>query len=91
MGVEVPVGATVAQADDPDTEVGEAQSMGTDGLPRLRIPNAIARQYTAPLKWRRVDVPTPALELPLPVDGRWPALLADYNERLHAKATAMVR
>jgi hypothetical protein len=84
MGIAVPEGAVVPQGGDTDLPEGTDQPAGDGGLPRLRIPNSIARQYTAPLKWRRVDVSAPVLELPMPADsGSWSTLLADYNQHLH--------
>ena len=84
MGVVVPEGAIVPRGTETDLPEGSDQPASA-GLPRLRIPNTIARQYSAPLKWRRVDVPAPVLELPMPAgaDG-WSTLLADYNQRLQA-------
>lgn len=85
MGVEVPVGAIVPQGSDADLETSETVQPSSDGaLPRLRIPNAISRRYDAPLKWHRVDVPVPALELPLPVDNEaWQPLVANYSQQIH--------
>lgn len=85
MGVEVPAGAIVPQGTEADLDATQsAQDSDDGGLPRLRIPNAIARRYETPLKWRRVDVPVLPLELPLPVDGEaWQPLVADYSQQLH--------
>lgn len=85
MGVEVPAGATVPQGIEADLNRGQtAEAPDYSVQPRLRIPNAIARRYEAPLKWRRVDVPIAPLELPLPVDAEvWQALVAGYTQRIH--------
>lgn len=85
MGVEVPRGAILPQTAELDSEGDEtSQSADDSGLPRLRIPNAIARRYDAPLKWHRVDVTTPALDLPLPIDSEaWRTGVAAYTLLLH--------
>lgn len=84
MGVEVPAGAIVPQGAEADLETAQSVEVPEEGaLPRLRIPNAIARRYEAPLKWRRVDVPVPPLELLLPVDAEaWGPLVADYSQQI---------
>ncbi|ANM08337.1 hypothetical protein AMC78_PD00833 (plasmid) [Rhizobium phaseoli] len=84
MGVVVPDGAVIPGP--AETDPGLSPTAQTDaGLQRLRIPNAISRRYEAPLKWRRVDVPVPTLELALPVDDNaWQAATSDYTSRLHA-------
>ena len=85
MGVEVPAGAIVPQGTEADLDATQiAQALDDGGLPRLQIPNTIARRYEAPLKWRRVDVPVVPLELSLPVDAEaWQPLVADYSQQLH--------
>jgi hypothetical protein len=84
MGVGVPNGAIVPLGAETDPQPSDTAQPASSGLPRLRIPNGISRRYETPLKWRRIDVPTPVLELPLPVqaDG-WRPLVADYTARLH--------
>lgn len=85
MGVEVPAGAVVPQGAEADLDASQVSPPSSDSAPlRLRIPNAIARRYDAPLKWRRVDVPVPPLELPLPADpGVWKRQSTDYSQQLH--------
>ena len=85
MGVEVPAGAVVPQGTEADLDATQtAQALDDGRLPRLRIPNAIARRYEAPLKWRRVDVPVLPLELPLSVGPQaWQPLVANYSQQLH--------
>ena len=84
MGVGVPDGAIVPQGVETDPDSSEVAKPAGGDFPRLRIPNGISRRYETPLKWRRVDVPTPALELPLPMrSDEWQAQVADYTARLH--------
>lgn len=83
MGVGVPDGAVLPV--DPDTEV-EPSDTGAAATPRtsrLRVPNALSRRHETPLKWHRVDVVPPVLELPLPVDGDgWRTAADEYSARL---------
>lgn len=86
MGVEVPAAAQLPSGDDRDA----GQQGVDDTVPpppviggRLRIPDAISRQYEIPQKWVRVDVAVPALELPLPCDP------ADWIERATAHANRL--
>ncbi|MGX5668837.1 DEAD/DEAH box helicase family protein [Rhizobium daejeonense] len=84
MGVVVPDGAVIAGPAETDPELSQPAQTNA-GVQRLRIPNRISRRYDVPLKWRRIDVPLPMLELSLPVeDNVWQAAASDYTSRLHA-------
>lgn len=83
MGVVVPEGAILQL--DADTDVEESGTQSVGGAARLRVPNAISKRHEAPLKWRRIEVPAPVLDLALPVaDEGWGPTLAEYNVRLAA-------
>lgn len=90
MGVQVPAGAIVPQGTEAELDSAQtAQPSDQSALPRLRIPNAIARRYEVPLKWHRVDVPILWLELLLPVDpDAWRSPVADYCQQLNAAIRA---
>ena len=78
MGIVVPDGALIVQSEDAPAEDGQGRE--TSERPRLRIPNRLSRQYEAPQKWRRVDVPSPTLDLPLPVNRQqWEALAGTFS------------
>lgn len=84
MGVVVPDGAVIAGPAETDPELSQTAQPNA-GVQRLRIPNRISRRYDVPLKWRRIDVSVPRLELSLPVDDNaWQAAASDYTSRLHA-------
>jgi hypothetical protein len=87
MGVVVPEHAILPAGDDRalDDTGGEIESTPpTTG--RLRIPDALSRRYETPLKWMRVSVEPPILELPLPCDpAAWERIAATYSAALCAR------
>ena len=72
MGVDIPPTAQLPGGDDRDAATDDVDAV-TPPSPvlggRLRIPDAISRQYEVPQKWIRVAVAVPVLELPLPCDA----------------------
>ena len=86
MGVVVPTGAVLPAGDDRtvDDAGGEVEATAPT-VGRLRIPDAHSRRYETPLKWIRVTVEAPILELPLPCDPTtWERLSAQYSAALCA-------
>lgn len=84
MGVAVPTNAVLPAGDDRTIDDGGGEVEATPPtLGRLRIPDAHSRSYEAPLKWIRVAVDAPVLELPLPCDpAAWGRISADYSAEL---------
>ena len=84
LGVVVPERAILPAGDDRtvDDAGGEIDSTPpTTG--RLRIPDHLSRRYETPLKWIRVSVEAPILELPLPCDpAAWERIAATYSATL---------
>jgi len=86
MGVDVPAAAQLPGGDDRDA----GQEGIDEAVPpppviggRLRIPNAISRQYEIPQKWIRVAVDVPVLDLPLPCDpADWDRRATEHGTRL---------
>lgn len=87
VGVAVPEHAILPAGDDRvvDDTGGDIDSTPpTTG--RLRIPDALSRRYETPLKWIRVPVEAPILELPLPCDPvAWERLATTYSVALCAR------
>ncbi|WMT87492.1 helicase-related protein [Pelagibacterium sp. 26DY04] len=83
MGILVPEGAVIVPDDD-GTQQSQDDAPSTVPIStRLRIPNALSRKYETPAKWRRVDVATDALVLPLPVNvGAWEAMADAYSQQI---------
>lgn len=88
MGIVVPTGALITQGNDDQDEDAEQDQEVPAGTPiraRIRIPNRLSRQYEAPTKWRRIDVPVETLVLALPVDRlSWERSADAYSARLIA-------
>ena len=87
MGVSVPQGAELPAGDDRDeAEGGSALDPSPVLNGRLQIPSQHSRRYDIPLKWIRLAVDAPVLELPLPCDpGGWSTLAAAHKTALLAR------
>jgi len=82
MGVDIPAAVELPGGDDRDAGDGNIDNAIPPppvGGGRLRIPNAISRQYEIPQKWIRIAVDVPALQLPLPCDpDEWSRRAANH-------------
>lgn len=89
MGIVVPSGALIPQSSDDDIDNGAEEGQEVPGgapvRARIRIPNRLSRQYEAPTKWRRIDVPAVPLVLAFPVNRlAWERSADAYSAQLVA-------
>ncbi|CAN5311405.1 hypothetical protein BH10PSE1_BH10PSE1_24360 [soil metagenome] len=93
MGVSVPQGAELPAGDDRDEAEDGAELDPSPILNgRLQIPSRHSRRYDIPLKWIRLAVEAPLLELPLPCDPEgWASLGAAHKAVLLDRVGAAYR